>query len=335
QVNAYTSDEQTVYYGTVVGEHFEVLHDIIFEMARPTLDQKEFDVEKNVILEEIALYEDRPGHVLYQRAIEQFFADSPLKNSVLGTTESVSSITREMMVQYLRRRYSSSNLVVSVAGNFHWDEFLALSEARSQLWVPSGEVCEAAQQSSMRSGNVAVSEPLRITHPKCHQSHILLMSKGPDVGDPMRYPALIVSTIFGDSHNSRLYWRLVDSGIAEYASMDHEEKIDAGCMMVSAAAPQERSDEVLRVLQEELSRREISAEELEIAKTKLRCRMVMDHESSLGRAMSHAVNFQYRNEPFSLESELGMISSVSLEQCEQFLEQFPLSENHAFIMNPQ
>ena len=93
QANAFTSEENTVYYSAIIPEYFEELHELLTDMLRPSLVQEEFDTEKKVILEEIALYQDRPHFYLYEHATAAFFGTHPLSQSVLGTTESVSALT--------------------------------------------------------------------------------------------------------------------------------------------------------------------------------------------------------------------------------------------------
>lgn len=342
QVNAYTSDEQTVYYGTALSEHFDKLHQLIFELASPALPEDEFNIEKNVILEEIALYMDRPTHVLYEKSVADFFAGLGVGNSVLGTTESVSAISRELMADYVGRRYKSSNIIASVSGNFSSDLLLKLSNERSNEWsdlaarlgVQVTNDIGSDASAKHRGTNLGAEGPLNFTHPKCgNQSHLLLFSKGPTASDMERYSALLVSFILGDSHNSRLYWKLVEEGLAEYVSISTDEKLSTGCIITQTSFPKNKAKEVFDIIKSELQvRTPISKDELEVAKSKLLARLVMDNELPQSRAMAHVISQQYRAEPFSLKEEIENIKNVSLKDCYEFLEQYPLSNFKAYQM---
>lgn len=92
QANAFTSEENTVYYAAVIPERFAEMQDLLTDMLRPSLDRGEFDMEKKVILEEIALYQDRPHFYLFENAFKDYFGDHPAGNSVLGSHASVLSL---------------------------------------------------------------------------------------------------------------------------------------------------------------------------------------------------------------------------------------------------
>lgn len=331
QVNAYTSDEQTVFYGTVLNENVNALHDLVLDMMSPALDPTEFDMEKKVILEEIALYQDRPNFVLYERAICDFFRGRGVGQSVLGTTESVSAITRDQMASYVSRRYSAPNMIVSMCGNLDSDHYAKLTENRSER-LSLSEV-----EASPISIPTSSGKELVFRHKKNTQAHLLGLCRGPAAGDELRHAALLLGSIIGDSQNSRLYWKLVDTGIAEYASIDAEDKDGVGCWMFGASTAPESWEEVrdksADVFRE--THEHISNTELERARTKALSRLVMDSELPLGRAMANALSYQYRNEIFSIQDEIEKIRAVTLADCHAVLEQFPLTEQSLYVMLPE
>lgn len=331
QVNAYTSDEQTVYYGTVLKEHVPALHDLLMDMLSPALDQAEFDVEKKVILEEIALYQDRPTYVLYESATEDFFGGKGVGQSVLGTTQSVSDISRETMAGYVDRRYSAPNVVVSICGDIDTEYYAKLTEERL-----AGLAAKAVSPSPESSPRLHGEERI-LHHPKNTQAHLLGLSPGPCATDPLRYAAMLIGVIVGDSQNSRLYWELIDSGLAEYASFDTEDKDGVGSWMLSLATNPEQIDEVREKALKVLSNvhGSLTAAELERAKTKSLSRLVMDSELPLGRAMANALSLQYRGEPFVLKEEMANIAAVSLKQCNDLLEKFPIVGPNLYTMLPE
>src|SRR5438105_9122431 len=124
--NAFTSEENTVFYAAILPEYIPQAVDILADILRPSLRQDDFDMEKNVIIEEIGMYEDQPMWSAYDHAKRIYFAEHPLGNTILGTAESIRALQREQMHAYLERRYVSQNITVVAAGNFDWESFVGL-----------------------------------------------------------------------------------------------------------------------------------------------------------------------------------------------------------------
>src|SRR5262249_52366256 len=109
QYNAFTTEENTVYYGAVLPEFQPRVLDLLTDMMRPALRPEDFQMEKKVILEEIALYRDRPQFTVMDEARATYFGKHPLGHSVLGTPETIGPLTYEQMREYWERRYAASN----------------------------------------------------------------------------------------------------------------------------------------------------------------------------------------------------------------------------------
>ena len=134
QFNAFTSEENTVYYASVLPEYLEDITELWGELMRPALRDDDFDMEKNVIKEEIAMYEDTPTFDVIDRCRTLHYAAHPCGNSVLGTVASIDAMTAEHMRQYFAKRYAPDNIVVACSGNFDWDRFCATVEGRCGFW---------------------------------------------------------------------------------------------------------------------------------------------------------------------------------------------------------
>src|SRR5438094_2460576 len=132
--NAFTSEENTVFYAAILPEYLPQTVDILADILRPSLRPDDFDMEKNVIIEEIGMYEDQPMWSAYDQAKRAYFADHPLGNSILGTPESIRGLSRDQMHTYFQRRYVSPNITVVVAGNFAWQPFVAEIEKHCAGW---------------------------------------------------------------------------------------------------------------------------------------------------------------------------------------------------------
>src|SRR5438132_8620992 len=103
--NAFTSEENTVFHAAVLPEYVPQAVDILADILRPSLRDDDFDMEKKVIIEEIGMYDDQPMWSAYDHAKQVYFADHRLGNSILGTPESITALTRDQMHEYFRRRY--------------------------------------------------------------------------------------------------------------------------------------------------------------------------------------------------------------------------------------
>src|SRR6266436_5991096 len=118
--NAFTSEENTVFYAAILPEYLPQAVDILADILRPSLRVEDFDMEKNVIIEEIGMYEDQPMWSAYDHAKRAYFAEHALGNSILGTPDSIRALTRDQMHAYFARRYVAPNITVVAAGHFDW-----------------------------------------------------------------------------------------------------------------------------------------------------------------------------------------------------------------------
>src|SRR6266702_4633221 len=119
--NAFTSEENTVFYAAILPEYLPDAVDILADILRPSLRDEDFDMEKKVIIEEIGMYDDQPMWSAYDHAKRVYFANHPLGNSILGSVESIKALTHDQMHAYFQRRYVAPNVTVVAAGNFDWD----------------------------------------------------------------------------------------------------------------------------------------------------------------------------------------------------------------------
>src|SRR2546421_1161732 len=124
--NAFTSEENTVFYAAILPEYLPQAVDILADILRPSLRVEDFDMEKNVIIEEIGMYEDQPMWSAYDHAKRSYFAEHNIGNSILGTADSIRALKRDQMYQYFERRYVAPNVTVVAAGNFEWPRLVDL-----------------------------------------------------------------------------------------------------------------------------------------------------------------------------------------------------------------
>jgi predicted Zn-dependent peptidase len=327
QANAYTSEESTVFYGTVVPEKFQPMQELLSDMLRPALTQEDFDTEKNVILEEIALYQDKPQFVMFEKATKAFFDNHPAGNSVLGTTQSITDVTRDQMASYFERRYSPANMALVASGKFDWDKFCKDASELTKTWKPF----EAGRKAN----------PYKRTNPHEHkftkeglnQAHLLLMTNGVSAQDDMRYAGSVLSSVLGDGGGSKLYWELVETGICEVCVLDADEKDNTGTILVYATTEPDRIDSVKEKIVSILSNPlNFSTEDLERAKRKIATRVVLSGELPIGRLMSIGNDWLYRGQITALKEVERKILSITKDDLANFVKLYPLDGWSTYTM---
>ena len=316
QANAYTSSENTVYFVAVLPEYLDDAFELLSDMLRPSLDAGEYELERKVILEEIALYLDRPHHVLFEAAMKKYFGVHPAGNSVLGTIESISALKREQMLEYFSARYNASNIVLVATGDFNWEHICELANKYCSHW-----------DSVDTKRNRPIHEPIvseeTLYREDLQKAHLCLISAGPSATEDSRYASEVLSCILGDSIGSRTYWNLIDKGLADAASVSAETMDGIGIIYGYASSSLEQIERVGDVLSDIMkTAHKFSDEQMERAITKLATRTVLEGESSMHRLMAVGSDWAYRKEYVSLENELKNIKKVDRDAINSLLEKY-------------
>lgn len=329
QANAYTTEENTVYYATVLPEYFSAAVELLSDMMRPVLAQSEFDVEKKVILEEIEMYQDRPTFVLFERAMREFFGKHPAGNSVLGTSESITALTRDQMHAYFDARYVPSNIVLAAAGKFEWDELVQLAEKYCGDWID-------ASNPRMIEGHAPEKKVIEIARPNLQRSHVFLCAAGPSATDELRYPITALCNMLGDSMGSRCYWELVDKGLADSAGIGADDMDGVGMLYGYASTNPAQLAYVTEILEKIMkSAADFSEQDLERAKTKLATRLVLQGEGSRRRLMAIGTDWIYRGQYTPLAEELDKIQRLKKSTLLDALDAFSFDPVTKLTLIPQ
>ena len=328
QANAFTSEENTVYYGTVIPRYFSALQELLSDMLRPALDSHEFDTEKGVILEEIALYQDRPNFYLFEKAMGDYFSGHKAGNSVLGSVESIKALTRDQMKAYFDRRYSPNNITLVASGNFNWNEFCRDAATYCSAW-------QTFETPRSLTRHASLPRQFEYRKPNLNQGHVLLMTEGCGAQDEERFALALLSSITGDSTGSRIYWELVEPGLAESAGAENDERDGLGLFMAYAGTDPVRIDEVSAKLKAIVSTpRNFSDDELERARTRMLSRIALDGEVPMSRLMSLGSEWTYRKRIHNLHEQLERFRKVNRAEIDAALERFKLSNWSEFRLLP-
>ncbi len=328
--NAFTSEENTVYYAAVLPEFQTPLLDLLADMMRPALRKEDFETEKNVILEEIALYQDRPQHRLAEKLMELHFGDHPLSHSVLGKPETIRAMKHEEMLDYFKQRYSPSNITLAVTGKVDWEALIDKANQACSQWkdYPVGRDKPPATGTGNKES---------ITDKKLLREHIGMISPAPSAQDESRYAAAVMATILGDVTGSRLYYALVEPAIAEEASCSYEPMDGTGIFYTFICTTPDKAEKALQIAKNEYDqfiKQGPTEQEIQAARNKIASGATLKGELPMGRLTALGFDWVYRKEYKPLSEEIERILSVEPAQVHELSRQFDLNATSVLTLGP-
>jgi len=321
--NASTSEETTCYFATVLPEYLPTAIDILADIMRPSLREQDFDTEKQVILEEIKMYEDSPASMVWDRAKTHYFGDHPLGQSILGPSAGIAALSRGQMQDYFSRRYAPNNVVAVVCGAVDWDAVVACVEKQCGHW--SGPT---AARSDVRDHRPTPGVHL-IPHAAATQENVLMLSRGAAAESPLRYAGALLATAVGDDSGSRIYWELVDPGLVENAGCMVDRAEGTGLFVATLTGDPEATGKNLKHLQrifDEVQRDGITEDELTQAKNKVMSRIVRANERPKGRLHSLAGAWLYNREQGQADTEIARFDAVTTTDIRSYLDEYPIDK---------
>ncbi len=331
-INAFTSEEDTVYYATVLPDQQHEAVDLLARMMRPALREADFDTEKLVILEEIRMYDDQPPFGADDRCRAAFFGSHPLARSVLGTVASIQALPVDAMRDYHRRRYAPETIVLAASGAI---DFAALVESARRLcgeWEPAAAPSRLIPEAP-REPTVAATE--RIVRPAAALDYAVRMVAGPGETHPDRHAARLLSLLLGDASGSRLYWALIDTGAAEQAACIHQDYLDAGLFATQLSCDTADVDDLMARIVEIYAAAAsggIERAEFERSRNKLASRVVLSGEKPRRRLFDVGLEWSHLGVYRSVADNLRIVESLSLDDIRRVLASWPLDGPAASVI---
>jgi len=276
EVNAATGRDYTVLYTRVLDELLDQALPVLADMLqRPVFS--DLEQEREVVLEEIAMYEDDPQDQIHDLASQAVFPDQPLGRPVIGTAEVVGSVSREVVGEYHRRHYAAPNIVLAAAGNVDHD---ALLEKAERLLGALPDTHEPAEIQPARPG-----APVLIAKEKTtEQYHLCLGGPGLSRNDPRRHAQGVLDTVLGGSMSSRLFQEIREKrGLAYSVGSYAAGYADTGQVGVYLGTREDNlatACDIIRTQLRRLADEPLPADELRRAKDHLRGRLVLSLESA-------------------------------------------------------
>jgi predicted Zn-dependent peptidase len=307
-VNAATGKETTHLHARFLDEHTDAVFELLAEMLlAPTYP--EIDSERDVVLEEIAMYEDEPQDRVHDFLADAIFGEHPLGRRVLGEAEVISSIPIPDIQAYHRRRYTAANVVVGAAGNLEHERIVELAE---RLVSPGAE-----GGSPLPHGAPDDTARLRFYEKDTEQYHICFGAPGISREDERRYALAVLDSIFGGSTSSRLFREVREKrGLAYSVGSYNDQYTDSGLVATYVGTREDNVEEACAIIGAELERlrtEPVSVEELERAKESVKGRLVLSSESTAARMarISRATLFDLPID--SLDEMLAKVDAVGID----------------------
>ena len=308
EINAGTGKETTSVYSRFLDQHLERAFDVMADMVlRPSYP--EIDSERQVVCEEIAMYEDEPSDKVHDVLSSAVFGDHPLGRPVIGRAEVISSVPVPEIARYHAHRYNSDNLVLAGAGNIDHDRLVELAVS-AQGELPGAQ--------NGRVEPPPAPEARRLFHRKeTEQYHLCVGAPGLSREDERRFVLRVLDTILGGSTSSRLFQEIREKRGLAYAVYSYQSHyIDSGQTSLYVGTRPENVSEAFEIIGRQLERirtEPVSDAELERAKENVKGRTVLSMESPLARMNRLGSSLLMGVPLLTLDETLAKIDAVTLD----------------------
>ncbi|MFL5969078.1 MAG: M16 family metallopeptidase [Gaiellaceae bacterium] len=315
ELNAATSREHTMVYARVPDAHVQTALNLMTDMVfAPTFS--DLDAEREVVLEEIAMYEDTPQELVHDLFSEAVFGRHALGRPVIGTADVISSVTRRVVSTYHRQMYAGGNVVIAAAGNVEHSKLMRmLQRAQSQQRPPAGGP-------RVRRPLVKAPPPgLRFAKKDTEQYHVCVGAPGLARSDRRRFAASILDSILGGSASSRLFQEIREKrGMAYSVYSFASQYTDTGLVGVYIGTREENLSQCLEITAEQLA--DIAAgnlrgDEIARAKENLKGRIMLSMEATSNRMTRLGKSLITDTELLSFERIIAEIEAVEPEEVSE------------------
>ena len=312
ELNAATSREHTVVYARVPDDRLETALDVMGEMVfAPSF--AELDAERDVVLEEIAMYEDQPQELVHDLMSEATFGNHPLGRPVIGRGEVISSVSRRTVSAYHRSMYVPGNVVVAAAGNLKHEELQKLL-----LKVQRRAAAPARKGPRVRPRLVKAPPPsLRFQRKDTEQYHVCIAAPGISRSDKRRFAASLLDSVLGGSASSRLFQEIREKRGMAYAVYSFASQYtDTGQIGIYIGTREDKLAACLEIASEqigEIAAGKLRPDELARAKENLKGRIMLSMESTSNRMSRLGKSLITDSEILSIERLMAEVDAVEPE----------------------
>ena len=289
ELNAFTAKEYTCYYARVLDSDLPLAIDVLSDMVNNSVvAPRDVDAERGVILEEIAMNEDDPSDLVHEAFAAQLFGDTPLGRPILGTVDSINSISRDRIWEHYRARYTPDRLVVAAAGSVDHDQVVELvAKAFGPVLGLGLDRQPAAPRLGGSSAGDATGTGVCLVSRPVEQANLVLGCAGLARSDPRRFALGVLNSALGGGMSSRLFQEVREKrGLAYSVFSFSSQHAEAGLWGIYAGCLPAKADEVLDICRDEIAKviaDGLTDEELERGRGQLRGSIVLGLEDPSSR----------------------------------------------------
>ena len=332
-LDAYTTHEATCYQARVPAEHLPLAIDVLADMTlEPALRQADLELERSVVLEEIASIEEAPEEVAFEAHASMLYGGHPYGEPIIGTRESVEAMSRADLLRTHEASYRPSNLVIAAVGAVEHDYLLDLVRRR----LPGAGHASTVASTLPVSGEIGVR---RIGRPGGRQTHVVTGGLGVPYGDPLRYAVVATSTALGAGMSSRLFQRIrEEKGLAYSVYSFHCFFAAAGHVGAYVGTRPEVADRAHDMLMDELdavATDGLRRDELEDTRTQLKGQILISLESPTTR-MNRLAGVALFDQPYrSVDDIAAQIDAVDDERSARAAGFFHPDRAAVVVLSPE
>src|SRR5690625_2236730 len=292
--------------------------------------EEELEREKNVIIEELKMYEDTPDDLVHDLLCEAFFGDHALGRSIIGTEERLEKMTRQTLIDYMEQYYTPNNVVVSVAGNAD-DRFIQSIERLFSTFNRNDyeiirEKPTLAYQSLSKEKDI-------------EQAHVCFGYNGLAANDDALVSLLLINSSLGTGMSSRLFQEVREKrGLAYSVFSYHNAYVDSGMLGIYAGTKNEQLPHLMDAIEqtiEQLIEQGMSSQELEHKKEKLKGNIILSLENTSSRMSRNGRNELLLQKHKTLDDIIAEIDAVTMDEINQILQHMFSGKRAEAIIKPK
>ena len=333
-LNAFTSKEYTCYYARALDEHLDRSLDVVCDLVLgPAFPPRELEKEKDVVVEEMKMYEDNPEDLIFDRFEQVVYADHPLGRPIIGYPATVRSFSRDQLFQYMDAHYTPNRTVIAVAGNAQHERVVELVER----YFASSE--RQAREHHRLPVNAYRADVLSERRPT-QQAHLVLGTRSYDVYDGRRSTLSVLNTLLGGGMSSRLNQNIREKygycyNIYSFVNM-HQDAGDFGVYMGTDPTKVDRAQKLIlrelkRIVDEPVSPRALSQ-----AKNQVKGSVLLGLENMSNRMMRIGRQELYFKRYFTLDQVVEDIDRVTPERIQEVAaELFEADQFSSVVLLPE
>jgi predicted Zn-dependent peptidase len=331
EMNAFTTKEYTAFYVRVLDGYLDLALDILSDiMWSPAFRPDDIEAERQVILEEILMHEDEPADLVHDVFCEGLFPRHPLGREILGTTATITGMSRDDIRGYFARHYRPANIVVAAAGRL--DHGAVAEGVAARFCGLAGGEPPARADGLPPHGNVAVCR--RPTE----QAHLVVGMRALPRDDPDRYALAVVDHVLGGGMSSRLFQEIRENrGLAYSVYSFRNAFVETGSLAAYAGTAPNRAREVVALIHAELDRlaaEGITEEELAAAKGHLTGSLALGMEDTSARMNRIGRAMVVHGEVETLDEVVGRIEAVTPDDCRRVIDRVLTGERLLAVVGP-